>query len=82
MNHPVDRNKMVCRHTPSEPVAAFTHVCKHCHAPIEAVHCVTCNGHGIVLKLKRRDEAGVELSEVKPCSDCGRSGIDRWEVAS
>ena len=70
-NHIPDPEKMVCRHEPSEPVAAFYHVCKHCQAPIEAVGCNACEGTG-----RNMDP----LSDGMWCKECDRSGIDRWEA--
>lgn len=69
-NHIPDPEKMVCRHAPREPVAAFYYVCKHCHAPIDAVHCKRCDGTG----FRCNDPLG-------DCKACKGSGVARWEVA-
>lgn len=60
---------MVCQHEPSEPVAAFTHVCKHCSKPIEFTPCIACDGMGLHGTSDAR------------CPVCKGSGVDRWEVA-
>lgn len=70
-NHIPTPEKMVCRHEPSDPVAAFAHICKHCHAPIEAVGCDVCEGTGIGYSTN--------IGHIR-CCVCRGSGIDRWEA--
>lgn len=68
MTHSPDPGKMACRHAPSEPVAALTHVCKHCGAAIEADDCPACRGSGACDSGDRR------------CLACRGTGIGRWEA--
>lgn len=66
-DHFADPGKMVCRHEPRDPIAAFVHVCKHCGVPIQSVPCMTCDGMGLSGTSDRR------------CPVCKGTGIDRWE---
>jgi len=64
----VEANKMACRHAPAEPVAALTHVCKHCGVSIDWKPCMDCNGLGVPWGAGSR------------CVACRGSGIDRWDA--
>ena len=68
MTHPPDAGKMDCRHEPQEPVAALTHVCKHCGASIEGRACMACDGMGRSY-----------LTDLR-CCVCRGTGVDRWEA--
>jgi DnaJ-class molecular chaperone len=58
-----------CKHEPSDVIAAFCHVCKHCREWIEAVACAKCDGAGWV------DYSWVE------CRKCNGAGVKKWRKA-
>ena len=58
----------VCRHQPSEPVAALTHVCKRCGVSIDWRPCMACDGMGRSYLTDSR------------CCVCRGTGVDRWEA--
>ena len=70
INHSADAGKMTCQHEPTDPVAAFVHVCKRCGVPIQSVPCMTCDGMGLSGTSDQR------------CPVCRGTGIDRWEAAT
>lgn len=67
MNHPVDVNKMVCRHAPVEPAVATRSVCEVCRERIEPILCEECGGDGHVDRY--------------PCAECGATGNRGWREA-
>lgn len=69
MNHPVDRNKMVCRHYPVTIKTEQFHRCGRCRKPLKAHVCRQCGGTG----FQERTETG-------DCARCGGTGVERWEV--
>ena len=68
MTHSPEAGKMACRHQPTEPVAALTHVCKHCGVSIDWKKCEACDGMG-----------RSNLPDLR-CRYCHGTGIDRWEA--
>lgn len=62
---------MNCKHEPTDPIAAFAHVCKHCGQLIEPSDCKRCHGSGGV---KDRDGGLYE------CPKCKGSGVKRWKL--
>lgn len=69
IDHSPDARRMVCRHEPRDPIAAFVHVCRHCGVPIEAEPCPACDGMGL---------AGTSDAR---CPACKGTGVYRWEAA-
>jgi DnaJ-class molecular chaperone len=57
---------MKCHHIPSEPIAAFCFVCKHCGVDIESIPCKACDGDGTIGSSH--------------CDACNGTGVDHWEA--
>ncbi len=55
-----------CKHEPIEPISAFQNLCKHCHAWIEAVECLACEG------------CGVTEDTMDDCPKCKGTGAKKW----
>lgn len=66
-----DNPTTACGHEPRELIAAFVHVCKHCHQPIERADCKACAGHG--------DIEG-EDGRIETCEECDGTREGEWEV--
>ena len=73
-NHIPAPEKMVCTHSPSEPIAALWHTCGKCGVPIDPVDCDACAGTGNATRdwLDAGDDA---------CPKCYGYGIQAWRAA-
>lgn len=56
-------------HQPTEPIAAFEFVCKHCGGLIEAEHCKECDGTAGHFSVHHGWQ---------DCSTCKGTGRKRW----
>lgn len=75
MSHPVDVNRMVCRHSPSEWPPGTSVACRRCGLAIVAIECEACAGTGNA--SRNAHDASDDA-----CQACHGYGIAGWEVAT